>query len=69
MKIDSGYRARFRPATDWEDEIVTRLVLSRWAGEQHRRTGDSRMVETFLRRSSSALNTLAELRRRVPADS
>lgn len=63
-KPDSGYRNRLRPATDWEDEIVKRLVLSRWAGEQHRRTGDSRMLETFIRRQSSALNTLADLRKR-----
>lgn len=65
--IDSGYRERLRPANDWEDEIVKRLVLNRWAKEQHRQTGDGRLLETFLKRSSAALNTLAELRkRRVP---
>lgn len=65
--IDSGYRERLRPANEWEDQAVKRLVLARWAKEQHRKTGDDRLLETFLKRTSKAIGTLAALRSRSDA--
>lgn len=62
--VSRAYRRRFRPTDDWEDDMVKRLVLNRWAAERYRPTGSAKLVDSFLRRSSSALETLVNLRKR-----
>lgn len=67
--VSRSYRRRLRPSNDWEDDQVKRLILNRWAAEEtHRPTGSARLVDSFLRRSSNALETLVKLRKRSEAE-